>query len=130
MKALQRTILEQLIAGSAEPIIVARVDRPDWPVVLCNEAFDAIGGEQAATNRPFADVVEQMIGRELALEVSESVRSGQETSIPIEISNREYLLDNVCEGSICSCLLASDEWQAAAKRFNEWGDRPQLELNP
>lgn len=92
MKALQRTILEQLIAGSAEPIVVARVDRPDWPVVLCNEAFDAIGGEQAATNRPFADVVEQMIGRELALEVSESVRSGQEISIPVEISNREYLL--------------------------------------
>ncbi len=26
-------------------------------------------------------------------------------------------------------LLASEEWQAAAKRFNEWGGRPQLELN-
>jgi hypothetical protein len=26
-------------------------------------------------------------------------------------------------------LLASEEWQAAAKRFNEWGDRPPLELN-
>ena len=26
-------------------------------------------------------------------------------------------------------LLASEEWQAAARRFNEWGDRPRLELN-
>jgi beta-N-acetylhexosaminidase len=26
-------------------------------------------------------------------------------------------------------LLASEEWQAAAKRFNEWGARPPLELN-
>ena len=26
-------------------------------------------------------------------------------------------------------LLASEEWQTAAKRFNEWGGRPQLELN-
>ena len=92
MKSLQRTILEQLIAASAEPVVVARVDRPDWPVVLCNEAFDAIVGDTATTGRPFADVVEQMIGRELALEVSESVRSDQETSIPVELSGREYLL--------------------------------------
>ena len=92
MKSLQRTILEQLIAASAEPVVVARVDRPDWPVVLSNEAFDAIVGDTATTGRPFADVVEQMIGRELALEVSESVRSDQETSIPVELSGREYLL--------------------------------------
>ena len=26
-------------------------------------------------------------------------------------------------------LLASEEWHVAAKRFNEWGDRPPLELN-
>ncbi len=92
MKALQRKILEQLIAGSAEPLLVARVDRPDWPVVLCNPAFDAIAGDQAAIHRPFADVVEQLSGREVALEISETVRSGQETSIPVELSNREYLL--------------------------------------
>jgi beta-N-acetylhexosaminidase len=26
-------------------------------------------------------------------------------------------------------LLASEEWQAAAKRFMDWQDRPPLELN-
>ena len=74
MKALQRQVLEQLIAGLAEPIVIAGVDRPEWPVVLCNEAFAAIAGGEPADGRPFADVVEQLVGRELALEVSETVR--------------------------------------------------------
>lgn len=92
MKALQRKLLEQLVDGSSEPIIVARIDRPDWPVVLCNPAFGAISGENSALKRPFADVIEQLVGRELALEISESVRAGQETSIPVELGSREYLL--------------------------------------
>ena len=37
-----RDVLEQLIEGSAEPIVVARIDHPDWPVVLCNSAFATI----------------------------------------------------------------------------------------
>jgi diguanylate cyclase (GGDEF)-like protein len=92
MKVLQRKMLEQLVAGAAEPIVVARIDRPDWPVVLCNPAFDAIAGENLALERPFADVVEELVGRDLALEISESVRSRQETSIPVELRGREYLL--------------------------------------
>lgn len=92
MKTLQRKILEQLLEGSSEPIIVARIDRSDWPVVLCNPAFDAMTGDNPALKRPFADVIEQLVGRELTLEISEAVRSGQETSIPVELSGREYLL--------------------------------------
>ncbi|MFQ6004756.1 MAG: GGDEF domain-containing protein [Woeseia sp.] len=92
MNTLPRKILEQLIEGSAEPMIVARIDRPDWPVVLCNAAFVSIAGAKSTVRRPFADVVEQLVGRELALEISETVRSGQETSIPVELSNRDYLL--------------------------------------
>ncbi|MGH8195450.1 MAG: GGDEF domain-containing protein [Woeseiaceae bacterium] len=92
LKPLQREILEQLIAASAEPLVVARVDRPDWPVVLCNPAFAALSGDMPALERPLADVVEQLIGRELALEVSETVRSSQESSIPVEFRKREYLL--------------------------------------
>ena len=45
MKALQRKILEQLIAGSAEPVVVAQINSADWPVVLCNPAFVGIAGE-------------------------------------------------------------------------------------
>jgi diguanylate cyclase (GGDEF)-like protein len=92
VKKLKRKILEQLIMGSAEPVLVARIDQPDWPVSLCNTACGALAGDKSAHGQPFADVIEQMIGRDLALEVSESVRAGQETSIAVEISGREYLL--------------------------------------
>jgi diguanylate cyclase (GGDEF)-like protein len=92
MTTLQRKTLEQLISGSAEPIVVTRIDRPDWPVVLCNPAFDAIAGAKPVLKRPFADVVEQLVGREQALEISETLRSGQETSMPLELAGREYLL--------------------------------------
>jgi diguanylate cyclase (GGDEF)-like protein len=92
VKPLHRDILEQLIDSAAEPVLVARVDRPDWPVVLCNAAFVALAGEKPALDRPFADVIEQMIGRELALEVSETVRANQENTIPVELNKRELLL--------------------------------------
>ena len=92
MKPLQRKILEQLVAGSAEPVLVARIDRPDWPVVHSNGAFESIAGRDDAAGRPFADVIEEMIGRELALEVSESARAGEETTLPVEAGGRDFLL--------------------------------------
>jgi len=91
MTKINRQILEQVIKASAEPLVIVRVDHPDWPVGLSNAAFDAIGGEDAR-NKPFADVIEQLVGRELALEISESVRAQQETSFPVEAGGREYLL--------------------------------------
>ena len=91
MKAINRKILEQVIAASAEPLVIVRIDHPDWPVVLSNSAFDSIGGEDVR-QKPFADVIEQLVGRDLAVEVSESLRSHDETSFPIELGGREYLL--------------------------------------
>jgi diguanylate cyclase (GGDEF)-like protein len=91
-KPLHRDVLEQLVQASAEPLIVARVDRPDWPVVLCNAAFRELAGDKPVLDRPLADVVEQLIGRELTLEVSETVRTGHENTVPVEVARREYLL--------------------------------------
>jgi len=91
MARVKPEILEQVIAASAEPVVVARVDRPDWPVEFANAAFEQFGGE-AAAGAPFADVIEQLVGRELALEISEAVRSRAETSLPVEIGGRDYLL--------------------------------------
>jgi len=87
-----REILEQLIEGSAEPVFVARIDRPDWPVVLANTAFGSLTGYLPVRGKPLADVVEQLVGRDLALEISESIRGGQETTIAVELGSREYLL--------------------------------------
>ena len=92
MKALQRNILEQLIAGSAEPVVVAQIDRSDWPVVLCNPAFEGIAGAVDFQQKSFADVVEQLVGRKLAREISATIRAGHETTIPVEVSNQEYVL--------------------------------------
>lgn len=89
--SIDHTILEQVIEATAEPLIIVRVDRPDWPVALCNQAFQSIRGEDTL-NQPFADVIEQLVGRELALEISESVRSQQETSFPVELGGKEFLL--------------------------------------
>lgn len=91
MASLERAILEQVLAATAEPLVVVRIDQPDWPVVLANPAFDNISSEQVL-GKPFADLIEELAGRELALEVSESVRLQQETSFPIESGSREYLL--------------------------------------
>jgi diguanylate cyclase (GGDEF)-like protein len=90
MEPLGRKVLEKVLAGTVEPVVIVRVDQPDWPVALANPAFEGIGG--GVCGKPFADVVEELGGRELALEVSEAVRSGQETSIPMEAGSREYLL--------------------------------------
>lgn len=91
MKSLNRNILEQVIAATTEPLVVARIDKSDWPVVLVNPAFERIGSGEVL-DKPFADVVEELAGREVAIEVSESVRSKQETSFPVETNGREYLL--------------------------------------
>jgi diguanylate cyclase (GGDEF)-like protein len=91
MNQVPQQILELVIAETAEPVVIVRVDQSEWPVVLRNRAFEALGNEDAM-GQPFADVIEQMVGRELALEISEAVRSGQETSFPVEQGGREYLL--------------------------------------
>jgi diguanylate cyclase (GGDEF)-like protein len=91
MADVDREILEQVVAGSLEPVMVVRTDQPDWPVVMVNPAFHAIGGDEVES-KPFADVIEAIGGRDLALEASECVRSGEATSLPMDTGNREYLL--------------------------------------
>ena len=92
MKAIEREILQKLIESAAEPLLAANTDRPDWPVVLCNPAFAGLKGDEPVLDRPLADVIEGLLGRDLALEISETVRSRQESSIPVVIDKREYLL--------------------------------------
>ena len=92
MGKLKRKVLVELISGSAEPVLLARIDRPDWPIVLCNPAFAALLGDSPVVGQAFADVIEQLIGRELALECSETIRTGEDSSLAIEIDGNDYLL--------------------------------------
>ena len=91
MEPVNPNILEQVIAGTAEPVLVVRVDQSQWPVAIGNPAFATISGEDPV-GKPFADVIESLVGRELALEISEAVRTRQETSFPVEQGGREFLL--------------------------------------
>jgi diguanylate cyclase (GGDEF)-like protein len=92
MTAVSRKILLNLVDASAEPLLLARIDRPEWPVALANAAFELLDGGGDPVGKPFADVIERLVGRELALEVSETLRAGQDSTIPVETRGREYLL--------------------------------------
>jgi len=92
MKALRQNILRQIIDDSAEPVVVADINSTDWPVVLCNPALEALAGKATIHGQPFADVVEKLFDRTLAIEISEAVRARLESIIPVEIGNREFLL--------------------------------------
>lgn len=91
MSGVEPEILQQVIAATREPVLVVRVDQPDWPIVLSNPAFFGIS-EDDVIGAAFADVVEKLMGRAIALEVSETIRVGQENSLPVESHGREYLV--------------------------------------
>ncbi len=91
MSDVKRDILDGVIDASAEAVIIVRLDQTDWPIVLANRAFAAMGVDDAVS-RPFADVIEALLGRELALEISAALRAGGETSFPVEIGGSDHLL--------------------------------------
>jgi diguanylate cyclase (GGDEF)-like protein len=113
--SIDRRIFEQIIQAMGEPMVMLRVDHPDWPIEICNRAFESICNDNVH-GQPFADVIENLVGRELALEISESLRAPQETSLPIELAGQEFLLalkplgsDNPTEARYCAAF-----WRAGA----------------
>jgi len=56
MKQINRKILEEVIASTAEPTLLVRIDQSNWPVVLANPAFASITTE-TVLQQPFADVI-------------------------------------------------------------------------
>lgn len=116
MKQLRADILQQVVADSAEPVLVTQIDHPDWPVVLGNAAYQALTNDGDVLQKPFADVMEALLGRDLALEISEAVRTGQETGIAVELAGREYLLvlKPLREGSGDSAHYYAAYWRGGA----------------
>lgn len=89
---LTRVLLEQLLAESAEALLVARTDESGWPVVFANRAFDNLAGGSTALGRPLGSVIEAVAGRKLAREVEETVRTDRAATFPLEIGDRARLL--------------------------------------
>jgi diguanylate cyclase (GGDEF)-like protein len=92
MEDIPADILIELIRASAEPMLMIRIDSPDWPVVLSNPAFDALADGVGALQRPFPDVVEPMIGREMTREASAALRVRHAATLPVDVGSREFLL--------------------------------------
>jgi diguanylate cyclase (GGDEF)-like protein len=91
MSDINGDVLEQVIGATREAVLLVDLEHSEWPVRLANRAFAELGGE-GAVGRPVADVVEALIGRDLALEVAESLRQRHETSYPVEIAGTDFLL--------------------------------------
>ena len=94
MKPLQQRVLLELVTASDEPVLVANVAKPDWPVAFCNPAFETTSGLDggAIKGKPFADIVEDMLSREAALDVSAAVRAGEAVSMHVEFDKHTYQL--------------------------------------
>ncbi len=91
MSTLPAAVLEAVVAASTDAVLVMQSGHPDWPVCLANDAFARMADE-VTLEGPFADVCEALFGREIALDLSEAIRTGEATRFPVQISGRDCLL--------------------------------------
>ena len=113
--SIDHTILEQVIEATAEPLIIVRVDRPDWPVALCNQAFQSIRGEDTL-NQPFADVIEQLVEKTQAQHIVVSIGSKG----VVGWDGRHFMHQTAYETTIIDALGAGDA--LAAGVIHGWLD--------
>jgi len=94
MKALQQRVLLELVSASDEPVLVANVAKPDWPIAFSNPAFDTMSGLDGGgiKGKPFADIVEGLLSREAALDVSAAVRAGEAVTMHVELDKHAFQL--------------------------------------
>lgn len=103
MTSLSPVALRALVDASTEPMLLFRTQQADWPVVMANPAFVKLGvgpggpggefsPEVELQPPPFAELIDKLVGRESALEVSEAVRSGRANTISVNANGRECLL--------------------------------------
>lgn len=120
MEAIPADVLLELIAASSEPMLVVRVDSPDWPVVLRNPAFEGLAGHAAVLNEPFPDVVEPMIGRDMTREASAALRTQHPATLPVDVGSREFLLTllPISVGTEETAGYFAAYWQTASRRVS------------
>ena len=66
MATINRKILEQVIAATSEPLVVVRVDRPEWTVVLTKPALKAIT-EESVLQQAVRDGLGEIAGGRLTV---------------------------------------------------------------
>lgn len=91
MDRLSEHHLLQILADSAEPLLIVRLDMPDWPIVFSNAAFEAITRSRAESEF-FGDLLDQLLGREKAMEVSDAMHARRASTFAVDIAGREHML--------------------------------------
>lgn len=92
MAEIPNDVLLVLIAATSEPVLLVRVDSPDWPIVLVNPAFHALTDVKDTLNRSFPDVMEPLIGKDMTREAGSALRTLEPATIPVDVASREFLL--------------------------------------
>ena len=91
MDRLSNHHLLQVLANTGEPLLIVSLDKPDWPIVFANDAFRAISKE-GANSESFADLLDGLLGREMAMDISDALRARRESTFAVDFAGREYLL--------------------------------------
>ncbi len=91
MDRLSKHHLLQVLADIGEPLLIVSLDKPDWPIVFANDAFTAIA-KDASTSDCFADLMDRILGREMAIDISDALRARRESTFAVDLVGREYML--------------------------------------
>ncbi|MDJ0759735.1 MAG: diguanylate cyclase [Woeseiaceae bacterium] len=91
MDRLSKHHLLQVLTDIGEPLLIVSLDKPDWPIVFSNDAFASIAKDEA-TSECFADLMDRLLGREMAMEISDALRARRESSFAVDFVGREYML--------------------------------------
>ncbi|MDJ0917280.1 MAG: diguanylate cyclase [Woeseiaceae bacterium] len=91
MDRLSKHHLLQVLTDIGEPLLIVSLDKPDWPIVFSNEAFASIAKDEA-TSEGFADLMDRLLGREMAIEISDALRARHASSFAVDFVGREYML--------------------------------------
>ena len=83
MSGISAKLLMEVLDASAEPVLVVRTDHPDWPVRFANAACSALA-KGVPLDGAFADVVEALFGRDVALDIAEAIRGGDATRLAVD----------------------------------------------
>ncbi|MEM9208738.1 MAG: diguanylate cyclase [Pseudomonadota bacterium] len=92
MAGIPTDVLLELVAAISEPVLLVRVDSPDWPIELANPAFHALSDDAELLNTSFPEVIQPMIGKEMTREASAALRTLEAATIPVDVASREFLL--------------------------------------
>ncbi len=91
MSEISAKVLREVVDASAEPVLVVRTDHPDWPVRFANSACRELA-RGVPLDGAFADVVEALFGRDVALDVAEAIRSGEMTRLAVDHAGSEVVI--------------------------------------